>query len=238
MPSPPASASLVSLVLGAALLAGCSASQTPTAVTVTPDRPVIQPGGPGEANATLTGPIAIPVEEPNEADVRFAQAMIIHHAQALEMVEIARDGLEDQAVRGLAERIAAAQGPEVGALVGWLVRHDEPVPQEAVEAGVDVKGLGGRVGARSRGHAGHDAEEMAGMATADQLEALGTASGRAADVLFLELMTAHHEGALVMTTEHGTQGIDAQAREMSDEMHVEQTAEIDRMAELLATLRG
>lgn len=229
---------LTASLLAPSLLAGCSTSPSTTAVTVTPDRPVIQPGAPGEANATLTGPIAVPVEEPNEADVRFAQAMIVHHAQALAMVEISRDGLEDERVRGLAERIGAAQGPEVGALVAWLVRHDEPVPQEAVDAGIDVEELGGQVGARARGHGGHDAQEMTGMATQEELAALGAASGREADVLFLELMTAHHEGALVMTTEHGTEGIDAQAREMSDEMHVEQTAEIDRMAELLEALRG
>ena len=219
-------------------LGACSATDEVAMTTVTPERAVLQPGAPGEANTTHTGPIAIPVEEPSAADVTFAQAMIVHHAQALEMVEVAREGLTDEQVRSLADRISAAQGPEIGSLVAWLTEHGEPVPQEAVEAGIDVEALGADVGARAPGGGhGHD-EDMAGMASPEQLEDLAAARGQDADVLFLELMTAHHEGALAMVDEHATGGIDPRMREMADEMAVEQTVEIERMAELLERLRG
>jgi uncharacterized protein (DUF305 family) len=79
---------------------------------------------------------------------------------------------------------------------------------------------------------------MAGMASPEQLQALGQARGREADVMFLELMTAHHEGALTMVEEHAGEGIDVRAMEMGAEMHVEQTSEINRMAELLERLGG
>ena len=243
MPARPLATLLVAALVGLGSSA-CSAAEEPTAATVTPDRPVIQPGAPGEANTTHTGPVSLPVEEPNEADVLFAKSMIVHHAQALEMVDLAEDGLEDEQVSALARRIRAAQGPELAALVGWLVEHDELVPPEAADAGVDVEGLGGKLGARPRdgGH-GHgsgdrDNDAMAGMASPEQLQELDAARGREADLLFLELMTAHHEGALDMVTVHGTEGIDVRAREMSDEMFVEQTAEIERMAQLREGLAG
>lgn len=241
MPARPLQTLLVAALVGLGTSA-CSATDEPSAATVTPDRPVIQPGAPGEANTTHTGPVSIPVEEPNEADVLFAKSMIVHHAQALEMVDLAEDGLEDEQVSALAQRIRAAQGPELAALVAWLVQHDELVPPEAADAGVDVESLGGELGARPRdgghGHGSEDENAMAGMASPEQLQELDAARGREADLLFLELMTAHHEGALDMVTTHGTEGIDVQAREMSDEMFVEQTAEIGRMAQLREGLAG
>jgi uncharacterized protein (DUF305 family) len=236
---------LLAIVAAAVLGLGataCSTQEQPTAATVTPDRPVLQPGAPGEANTTHTGPVSIPVEEPNEADVLFVKSMIVHHAQALEMVDLAEDGLEDGQVSALAQRIRAAQGPELGALVAWLAEQEELVPPEAADAGVDVEGLGGELGARSRdgghAHGSGDEDGMAGMASPEQLQELGEARGRQADLLFLELMTAHHEGALDMITTHGADGIDVRAREMSDEMFVEQTAEIGRMSELRERLAG
>ena len=220
----------------ALLLSGCAGVQDasdPTTTTVIPDRPVIQPGQPGEANATHTGPIVVPVEQDNEADARFMAEMIVHHAQALEMVERSREGLGDAQVTALAQRIESAQGPEVQAMAAWLVAHDRPVPKEAVAAGVDVEAMGGEVaraveaGGHGHGHAG-----MPGMATPAELEQLSAARGQEADLLFLELMTRHHEGALEMAAAHGAEGSDVQALEMSTEMHVEQTVEIERMADL------
>jgi uncharacterized protein (DUF305 family) len=232
---------VVATVLAPGLTA-CSTEEQPTAATVTPDRPVLQPGAPGEANTTHTGPVSLPVEEPNGADVLFVKSMIVHHAQALEMVDLAEDGLEDRQVSALAQRIRAAQGPELGALVAWLAEQDELVPPEAADAGVDVEGLGAELGARSRGgghaHGSGGEDAMAGMASPEQLRELGEARGRQADLLFLDLMTAHHEGALDMITTHGSDGIDVRAREMSDEMFVEQTAEIGRMSELRERLTG
>ncbi|GAA1172249.1 DUF305 domain-containing protein [Ornithinimicrobium humiphilum] len=226
-------------------VAGCAGSDDSpdraAATTITPEQPVIQPGAPGEANTTHTGPVVLPVEQASEADVTFVQSMIVHHAQAIEMVDLAEDGLEDEQVRAMADRIRAAQRPEIGAMVAWLAERGELVPPEAEDAGVDVAGHGATLGARARGdshgHAG-SADSMAGMATPEQLQQLGAAQGRKADTLFLRLMTAHHEGALIMLEEHGPQGIDARAREMADEMYVEQTAEIDRMAQLLERLEG
>ncbi|MGD8201683.1 DUF305 domain-containing protein [Ornithinimicrobium sp. W1679] len=228
------------LALSLAVLAGCSEAEAPRASvrTVEPERPVIQPGRPGEDSAVHTGTVEITQEPVATADVRYMQGMITHHAQALRMVELA-SGLEDPQVRALAERIRAAQGPELTSMASWLVRHGYRVPQEAVDSGVDVEAMGGRVGAvelAGSGHGGHGG--MPGMATEEQLDELASSKGTEADRLFLELMTAHHEGALTMVVEHLGEGSDIQAVEMSNEVYVEQSAEIDRMQELLASLNA
>lgn len=243
-PIPALLAPALALTLAAGLT-GCSATSEadPTLMTVTLERPVIQPGRPGEASTTHTGPLVVPAPQDNDADARFMAEMILHHAQALEMVELSRDGLEDEEVRALAGRIETAQLPEVHVMASWLVAHDRPVPREAVELGVDVTGMGGTVarsiedGAHTH-RAGGDHAGMPGMATDAELEALAAAQGREADLLFLELMTRHHEGALEMAGTHGAEGIDERAIELSTGMHAEQAVEVDRMDQIRARLTG
>lgn len=239
------SALALALSLGLTACAADEPADTSMA-TVTPERPVIQPGRPGEANTTHTGPVAVPAPQDNDADARFMAEMLMHHAQALEMVDRSRDGLEDPEVRALAERIEAAQRPEMEVMAAWLVQHDRPVPREAVDAGIDVEGMGGQVaravegGAASTGghgsHGSHD--DMPGMASPAELDALAAARGREADLMFLELMSAHHEGALEMAGVHGAEGIDERAIEISTSVHAEQAVEIDRMAQLRERLAG
>src|SRR5690606_2397865 len=147
-----------------------------------------------------------------------------------------------------AARIEAAQGPELQAMATWLVQHDRPVPQAAVDAGVDVARMGGQVaravdggaGTAGSGHAGHgsDHADLPGSASPAELEDLAAARGREADLLFLDLMTRHHEGALEMAETHGAEGIDIRAVEMSTDVHVEQGVEIDRMAQIRERLTG
>ena len=88
-------------------------------------------------------------DSPNTADVSYAQMMIVHHAQALEMTALAPGRAGSAAVKGLAERIAAAQKPEIEMMRDWLTSHGKPQ--------------------RAQGHSGHAA--MPGMATDAQLAA-------------------------------------------------------------------
>src|SRR5690349_4327801 len=75
--------------------------------------------------------------EPLEADVRFMQDMIVHHAQAIVMVSLVRDRLADTQVKSLAARIADEQRPEIDAMAKWLEDRDQTVPPQAAnpEAG-------------------------------------------------------------------------------------------------------
>ncbi|MFH0517586.1 DUF305 domain-containing protein [Streptomyces sp. M41] len=182
---------------------------------------VIAPGKPGEANRKLSAEEAARQraedDSPNSADVTYARMMIEHHAQALEMTELAPKRAESTKVRKLAERIAAAQGPEIAAMRSWLKTHGKS------EQG-DTAGQGG---------AGHNHASMPGMATEAQLRKLRTARGAAFDQLFLTLMITHHDGAITMATEVKGQGNNIRIEEMADEVVAQQTSEITRMRAML-----
>ncbi|MEK8110471.1 DUF305 domain-containing protein [Micromonospora sp. M12] len=56
----------------------------------------------------------------NAADVSFAQAMIPHHQQAVQMADLAVTRATDTDVKQLATQIKAAQGPEITTMTRWL----------------------------------------------------------------------------------------------------------------------
>ncbi|RDD90921.1 DUF305 domain-containing protein [Streptomyces parvulus] len=209
-----AAASLAALaVLGLGACDSASDSETGSAASTGPS--VIAPGRPGEGNQTLSAQDAekqrADDDSPNSADVSYARMMIQHHAQALEMTELVPRQAESERVRKLAERISAAQGPEIEAMRGWLKNHGK---EEAADGA-------------------HDHAAMPGMATEAQLKKLRAARGEAFDQLFLTLMITHHEGAITMATDVKSEGNNVQVEEMADDVAAQQTSEISRMREML-----
>src|SRR5687768_3999229 len=57
----------------------------------------------------------------NDADVTFAQGMIPHHRQAIEMSDmlLGKQGIDPELI-SLANEIKNAQGPEIETMQGWL----------------------------------------------------------------------------------------------------------------------
>ncbi|WP_043641213.1 DUF305 domain-containing protein [Nonomuraea candida] len=203
------------------VLASCS--QQPKAPAgpspVGTEAPVIVPGGPGTPARTATpGERVGPTPSPTvAADVRFAERMIPHHRQALEMTSLVEARTTNESIRAVARQIAAAQGPEIRAMTSWLAELGRTVP------------------------AGHGHEQgMAGygMATQEELNALRAARGGPFDRLFLQLMTRHHEGAVKMAGEQLAGGRDQRMRLLAKDVYAGQSLEIDRMRKLLASLRA
>lgn len=157
-------------------------------------------------------------DDVNDADVTFAQEMIPHHRQATEMADLAATRSQDAEVLDLAERISAAQGPEIETMTGWLESWGEEVPE-------DMSGMD---------HSGMDHGSMPGMMSADQMAALEAASGPDFDRLFLEMMIEHHEGAIEMARTEQEDGSNADAVALAESIEEEQTAEVAEMRELLA----
>jgi uncharacterized protein (DUF305 family) len=202
------------LATAAALaLGGCDSDADPKAASGTGPS-VLAPGKPGEANRTLSAQDAqeqrADDDTPNSADVSYARMMIEHHTQALELTELAPDRAESARLKALAERISAAQGPEIAAMSAWLKEH-----------GQSEKG------------GGHTHAAMPGMATEAQLKKLRAAKGKAFDELFLTLMITHHEGAITMATDVKGQGNNIRIEEMADDVVAQQTSEINRMRNML-----
>lgn len=170
---------------------------------------VVAPGKPGEPARTLSAEEAAKAagdDRPNSADYRYAQMMIQHHAQALEMTRLAPSRSGSSSVKRLAERITAGQKPEIGAMEGWLTHNGKAKRESA-----------------------HDHSAMPGMATAAQLKKLRAADGAAFDKLFLKLMINHHQGAITMATEVLAEGNNVQIEEMAGDVVAQQTVEINRM---------
>ncbi|MEU9704312.1 DUF305 domain-containing protein [Streptomyces sp. NPDC047981] len=170
---------------------------------------VVAPGKPGEPARRISPAEAsklLPDDKPNAADFTYAQMMIVHHRQALTMTALVPERASSAQVKKLAERITAAQQPEIGAMEGWLKNNGGP-----------------------RDQGGHDHHTMPGMATEAQLAQLRKAKGAAFDELFLKLMITHHEGAVTMAAEVLGSGNNVLVEEMASDVIAQQSAEINRM---------
>lgn len=150
----------------------------------------------------------------NEADIRFAQEMIPHHRQAVEMAALVPSHSTDPRVIDLAARIQQAQDPEITAMTGWLQAWGAPVPEGA-------------------GHSGGHHGEMPGMMTDEQMAELEAAQGADFDRMWLTMMIDHHEGAVQMAQTELAEGTDPQARTMAQEIIDAQQAEIREMQAIL-----
>ena len=155
--------------------------------------------------------------EHNDADVEFAQQMIAHHEQAIDMAELVIAKGESAEVKALAERIKEAQGPEIELMRGWLREWGE---DEAPTGGMDMGGMD---------MGGDDAEMM----TDEEMSQLEAAEGGELDRMFLQMMIRHHEGAIAMAESELDEGEFADAKELAQKIIDDQTAEIEEMRSLL-----
>jgi uncharacterized protein (DUF305 family) len=194
-------AAIVSTALAIALvLAGCS----------NPDMGGMGPGTGGSPSAESADVTF------NAADEMFVTGMIPHHEQALSMAAMVleKDGVDPRVV-ALAERILAAQQPEIDLMNSWL----------------DAWGVDPGMGEMEGMDHGDD-----GMMSDDDMAALEAATGPEASTLFLEQMVQHHEGAITMAQQELDNGENPDAIDLARTIIDDQTAEIAEMQELLAAL--
>ena len=166
-------------VLGALLLVQPGLAQRERKSAV-----IVQPGAPGKEVRVLPLSTKARLTPITEADVRFMQGMITHHAQAVEMTALIETRTTSEEVRSLGARISHSQADEIRFMKRWLLSRGYPVE----EAG---------------GHHHHGMSHglMPGMLTPVQMKALAAARGEDFDRLFLEGMIMHHGGALTMVEE-------------------------------------
>lgn len=184
--------------------------------------PIVQPGAPGQPSREISAAEASDLAgiRYSEADVRFMQGMISHHAQALEMTELLETRTESDAMRQTARRIDLSQEDEIEMMQDWLRERGQEVT--AIDA-----------------HHAPGAMRMPGMLSDEEMESLADADGVAFDRLFLELMIEHHRGALTMVDNLLDQrgaAQDSQLFAFTSDITADQTAEINRMDAMLAEL--
>lgn len=185
-------------------LAGCGSSGE--------DHDMGSMASPSTSSAPAGSASGTPAAGPHgEADVTFAQMMVPHHRQAVEMADmiLAKQGI-DADVTTLATQIRAAQAPEIDQMTGWLAGWGE-----SAAPSMDM---------------GHD---MGGTMSQPEMDALDQATGKEAARLFLSGMVKHHRGAIEMAEDELANGQNADAQKLAASIRDTQQGEIDRMNALL-----
>jgi len=148
----------------------------------------------------------------NAQDAAFATDMIIHHHQALTMAGMVPGRTQNEKLLALAQRIQAAQAPEIREMSRWLVEWGKPVPSPSADP------------------SGHS---LIGMASPAELKRLEAATGATFDRTFLTLMITHHKGAVTQARDQLRAGADQRAKGLAQDVVTAQSAEILDMRTLL-----
>lgn len=210
----------IAMAATGALLAGCSGND---------DMPDM-----GHAPSSTAPPAAAPTGQQaahNQQDITFAQEMIQHHTQALDMAKLVPPRSSNPKVLDLAGRIEKAQDPEIKQMQGWLTGWGAiPATPPSSAHGTEHDSM---PQASATTAPGMDHGSMTGMMTEDEMSQLEQAKNAEFDKLWLELMIKHHQGAVEMAkTELGT-GSNADARALAQQIIDAQQAEISEMENLL-----
>ncbi|MGV9777129.1 DUF305 domain-containing protein [Streptosporangium sp. NPDC003464] len=159
------------------------------------------------------------------AEAGFARDMSVHHAQAVEMSFIARDGSEDESLRRLAYDIIVTQTAQRGMFSGWL-------QQWGLEQSTERPAMAWMAG---HGHGGtpQTSATMPGMASQEELKRLRAATGKDQEILFLQLMIRHHEGGVQMSQALLKLSDRDEVATMAQHIVNGQAGEIDLMTDML-----
>lgn len=154
----------------------------------------------------------------NADDVTFAQQMVPHHSQALDMAKLVPSRSTDPKVVDLASRIAKAQDPEIQQMQSWLTSW-----------GAGMSGMPGMTHEPLPGMSG----SMPGMMSEDDMKKLEAAKGAEFDKMWLDMMIKHHQGAVDMAETELSKGSNADAKALARKIIDAQQAEITEMRGLL-----
>ena len=215
-------------VIALAVLPAACSSATTTATPASPEPAPATTAADAEFERIFRARVDSARNRYTDADVHFMTGMIHHHAQAIEISQMAPTHGASTTVRTLAARIINAQQDEITLMQTWLRDRDQPVPEVHVsESGVMVHG--------------GDHMHMPGMLTPAQIRELDAARGEAFDRLFLELMIVHHSGAVDMVHElFATDGAgqDEEVFRFASDVQVDQITEVRRMRLMLAEMES
>ena len=164
----------------------------------------------------------------------FLRDMQVHHRQGVELALLARDRSNNDEFRLLSYDIATGQGQQGGQMFGWLAAWG--LSQAGSEPSMTWMTRPTLTGEMQHGDgAAHVAgEPMPGLATREQIAALTALTGDDSDMYFLELMTEHHRGAIVMAEAVLERTHETLVVGLATNIVASQSAEIDYMQSLLA----
>jgi uncharacterized protein (DUF305 family) len=178
------------------------------------------------AGGMMGSPAAAAPASATTADVSFAQLMIPHHQQAVQMADLAIVNASSPEVQKLAQQIKAAQDPEISTMQSWLTGWGVGTQMEGMNPSAPTNGDMG--GMDMGGMSG------AGMMTQEDMDKLSTATGSDFDRMWLQMMIAHHQGAVTMAQQVLDATTNPDVQKLAQAVIDGQTTEIDTMQQLLA----
>jgi uncharacterized protein (DUF305 family) len=147
----------------------------------------------------------------NSDDVNFAEMMIPHHQQALEMGAMVPTRTANRDLLVLAQHIAMDQQAEIETLKGLLTQWGERVPAD---------------------NAGH-VMTMTGMVDQATMNQLPLLRGDTFYTLWIKSMIVHHQGAVDMARTEIAHGVNPDALRIANIILTSQQREISYMHHLL-----
>lgn len=183
------------------------------------------------ASGASSSPAGTPAH--NGGDLTFAQRMIAHHQQAIQMSDIilGKQGIDTRVI-DLANQIKAAQGPEIHRLQTWLTQWEQPTTPtmpDSMPPGTTMPAMPSHSG--MPGMSGMD-----GMMSEQDMQALQNAQGVGASKLFLTQMIQHHQSAITMAQSEITSGQYPPAIALAQSIVTNQQQEISTMQTILSSL--
>ena len=145
----------------------------------------------------------------NDADVRFLQAMIPHHQQAIDAAKLVTGRTDRAQLVTLADTITTSQAAEIQTMEGWLQRWQQPPPATKQLA--------------------HGAEHVWGMLSKGELDWLARLHGREFDLGFTTSMKTHHLGAIKMASSILQEGRSSEVRMLASQILTTQQDEVDQL---------
>ncbi len=182
----------------AVLLGACSSNDSPSGTDHSASAPA--PSSSTQAAA-----------DHNADDVTFAQQMVPHHSQALDMAKLVPSRSTNPKVIDLASRIAKAQDPEIQQMQEWLTSWGAGMP------GMTHESMPG----------------MTGSMSDNDMKKLEAAKGAEFEKMWLGMMIQHHQGAVDMAKTELSKGSNADAKALAQKIIDAQQAEITEMRGLL-----
>jgi len=193
--APPAGAAVLALVLSACSAGGTSGMDHGAG------------GMTGMPSTSATGSPSAATDQSRAGDVMFAQMMIPHHEQAVDMADIALSKQDVSAqVRQLATQIKAAQDPEIQTMSQWLQTWGAGQPSTGMDHGMGE-----------------------GMMSQADMDSLSKAAGADFDAKWVTMMIEHHQGAITMAKQVLSTTKDDQVKTLAEAIVTAQTNEIATM---------
>lgn len=199
----------------AIVAAGCGSTNEPSAANGNANRQAAAAASPSATPAAAHdmggmdhGKIGT---SPNAAsapyDLQFVDTMIVHHQSAVDMAKMAGMKTQNAELKAFAKKIIEDQEREIAQMKKWREGWYAGKPQAI---NMEMPGMN---------------DSMKGM----DMRKMEAASGKEFDLMFIDMMTPHHAGAVTMAREALTKVEHPELKQLSNQIIAAQESEIKMM---------